>query len=299
MTTRRRSVRTLAAVSLAVLLGACDNARESVELGTWSPATEAEAPATVPGAGTQIELTTLEPGAGKGVMPGDLVHLRYARTVRWDDGSEHAYSTGDAWLWTGVEPDAPLDFWGDFGSPELRAALLGHSVGERLTLRVLTPAAEIRSPAYGISAPLSPKRGLNEFIAVPRSNSPIVLAGGDHAWNQPSWSELTIAASCAATLETRAGRLTQWGYHWNMFGTAYATDRAGVLRWSRLKADCAPPEGEVTFSFGPIYWRPAPWAPGTLMAWQSSYLNKVARASHPEDYDFVRMNGRVLGAAGR
>jgi hypothetical protein len=191
-----------------------------------------------------------------------------------------------------------MDFWGDFGSPELRTALIGRRVGERFELKVLAPYGEIRSPLYGISVPHSPKRGLNEFIGTTRASEPSVLAGGEHAWSRASWSEITIVAGCRATLETRTGQLTQWGYHYNMFGSAYQTDRAGVLRWSRLAGRCAAPDGEVKFVLGPIYWRPEPWSNGVLMAWQSSYMGKVARSRHPEDYDYASIGGKPVALWG-
>lgn len=192
-----------------------------------------------------------------------------------------------------------MDFWGDFGSPELRVALVGRSVGERFELRVLSPYGEIRSPAFGIAAAQSPKRGLNEFITVSLASSPIVLAGGEHSWSRASSAVITIAGACAARLETRVGQLTQWGYHYNMFGSAYQTDRAGILRWSRIQAQCAAPDGKVKFGMRPIYWRSEPWANGSLMAWHSSYAHKVPRASHPEDYDFVSIGGKSLKVPGQ
>ena len=84
------------------------------------------------------------------------------------------------------------------------------------------------------------------------------------------------------------------GYHYNAFGSAYQTDRAGVRRWSRLEAHCPAPDRDVKFVLGPVYWRSEPWAQGTLIAWQSSYMNKIARASHPQDYDFVSIDGKPL-----
>jgi hypothetical protein len=293
MTANARSL-LLCSLAGATLLGGCDNAHEAVDLGSWrpAPASAAPEPANPPRHDTEIAITPLGEGAGALVARGDLVHLRFTRTTTWSDGTEHANGTYEAWIWTGWEPEAGLDYWGNFGSPELRNALVGRAVGERFQLRVVTDYAEIKAPRYGVATPQSPRTGLNEVVSNPAQTTPVVLAGGKFAWNQPSRSDVEIVASCPATLSTRTGQVEQWGHHFNMFGSAYQTDRSGIIRWARLDAQCPQPEGTVRIVLGPIYWRSEPWADHALMGWQDTYLGQVPLTSHPQDYNFVSIGGR-------
>jgi hypothetical protein len=287
------------AIVSAVLLAGCDNFRERIDFGLWDLAVEGTAPAPDPKRDIDITTTTRTPGSGPPVQSGDLVHLRFQRTVTWSDGTEHGGGTHEAWVWTGWEPDADQGYWGDFGTKELRSALIGRQIGESFDLRVVTAYAELKAPQYAIASPMSVRSGLNEIISQPNSSSTVVLAGGAFAWNQPSWSVVDILEICPASLATRTGTMKQWGHHLNMFGSAYETDRHGLLRWARLTARCASSSGEFQRVLGPIHWKAAPWPDHGLMAWQSTYLGKHPYATHPEDYDFVSIGGKALPATGR
>ena len=287
----------LCALAAGSLLAGCDNARESVDLGTWQPAAASDPPPPPVAPQREIEIVTTPLGEGTGptVSRGDLVHLRFTRTSTWSNGIEHESGTHEAWIWTDWEPEAGFEYWGYFGSPELRNTLVGRQVGERFQLRVVSDYAEIKAPLFGIARPGSPHTGLNEVMSGSPQTEPVVLAGGKFAWNQPARSDVEILASCPATLSTRSGQIAQWGHHYNMFGSAYQTDRRGIIRWSRLDAHCPPPDGSVRIILGPVYWRSEPWADHALMGWQNTYLDKVPLASHPEDYSFVSIGGHPPG----
>jgi hypothetical protein len=280
-----------------LVLAGCDNFRESVTVESWKVTVTPEAPVPPFDAHeTRIGTTVLAEGSGALVKPGDLVHLRYTRTVTWDNKTEHAQRAEEVWVWTGREPDAGMELWGKFGSPELRATLIGRKVGEIFELRVSTKYHEITAPLYGIAGPVSPRKGHNQFIGQYAAMEPKILAGGELAWNQPSWSAIEILAACPAKFATRRGRMTQWGYVFNMFGSAWQTDRSGELRWSAIEANCPAPDGEVRFMLGPIYWTAEPVVSGMLMAWESTFRSQRPKRTFPEDYVFVKINGRTLPA---
>lgn len=279
---------------LLLVLAGCDNFRESVASEAWKSSIITEAPAPPINGAIPIDTKVLAEGAGASVRAGDLVHLRYTRTVAWSDKTEHADYPVEVWVWTGREPDAGMDFWGDFGSPELRTALIGRKVGERFELRVADKYNEIKAPLYGIAGPASPHQGFNEYLGQYAALEPQTLAGGEFAWSHPSWSAIEILATCPAKFATRHGSMQQWGYVANMFSSAYQTDRSGALRWSAIEAQCPAPEGAVRFMLGPIYWTAEPVVPGMLMAWQSSYRNKRPKLVFPEEYAYVTINGRTL-----
>ena len=272
-----------------LVLAGCDNFRESVTIESWKSAVITEAPAP-PFDGHEIRIgtTAVTEGSGAQVMPGDLVHLRYTRTVTWANKTEHAQRAAEVWVWTGREPDPGMEFWGKFGSPELRTTLIGRKVGEIFELRASTKYDEITAPLYGIAGPVSPRKGRSQFIGQYAAMEPKILAGGE------SWSAIEILAACPAKFATRRGRMTQWGYVFNTFGSAWETDRDGELRWSAVEAKCPPPDGEVRFMLGPIYWTEEPVVSGMLMAWQSTFRSQRPKRTFPEDYAFVTINGRTL-----
>lgn len=283
---------------LLPLLGltGCDNFRESVTTESWkSAAVIAEAPAPAfPGNETGIETTVRTEGSPRPVMPGDLVYLRFTRSVTWDNKTEHAERAEEVWVWTGREPDPGMEFWGKFGSPELRTTLIGRKVGEIFELRVSTDQHEMTAPVYGIAGPNTPRKGFNQFIGQYAAVDTKTLASGGFAGDKPSSSAIEILASCPAKFATRLGRMTQWGYVFNMFGTGWQTNRSGELRWSAIEADCPAPYGKVRFMLGPIYWTAKPVVPGMLMAWESTFRSERPKQNFPDDYAFVTINGRTL-----
>lgn len=294
---RRSPVRRSPLVVLlsALSLAGCDNFRESVTTDTWKSSVIVEAPApSFAGFETGIETTVRTEGSAAPIRPGDLVQLRYTRTVTWDNKTEHADRPEVVWVWTGREPDPGMEFWGKFGSPELRTTLLGRKVGEIFELRGSTDHHEITAPVYGIAGPDTPHRGFNQFIGQYATTDTKTLARGGVAGSLPSWSAVEILAACPAKFGTRRGRMTQWGYVFNMFGTAWQTNRSGELRWSAIEANCPAPNGKVRFMLGPIYWTAEPVVPGMLMAWESTFRSKRPKLIFPEEYAFVTINGRTL-----
>jgi hypothetical protein len=290
---RLRCARVLLSLSAAILCG-CENFSEHVDIGAWEPQPPAAAPELSPEHEPAVTTTTLVEGHGRLVEVGELVHLRYHRFVRSGDGSERREAAGEAWVWTGWEPEPDQGTWGDFGTPALRRALIGRNVGDTVDLRVGYDYAELVAPAYAITTPRSVHVGLNEAMESPQISVSRVLAGGRYAWSGPSRSEVEILDSCSAALATRTGTLRQWGYHFNMFGSAYQTDRHGLLRWSRLTATCAGSSGEFRRTIGPIYWRPEPWTAHGLMAWRGTYANVHGRERFPDDYDSATIGGKSL-----
>lgn len=284
-----------ALVAMLTLTG-CDNFRESVSVEPWKPAATTEPPAApLAGREVTIAMTVVAEGSGPEVKAGDLVRLRYARTTLWADKTERPQAATEAWVWTGREPDPNTELWGKFGTPELRSALIGRRVGEKFELRVPAKHQSVTVPQYAIAGPVSLRKGHNQFIGQYGAMEPKVLAGGETASEQPSWSVVEIVSACPAKFATRTGRMTQWGYVASLFGDrAWDTNRAGDLKWSAIEAKCPAPDGDVRFMLGPIYWTAEPVVPGMLMAWETTYRSQRLKASFPDDYAFVTINGRVL-----
>ncbi|APV51980.1 hypothetical protein BWI17_21310 [Betaproteobacteria bacterium GR16-43] len=255
----------------------------------------AEPPApALEGRGVPISTVAVAAGTGPVVYAGDLVRLRYLRTVVNADKTEHPQRGEEAWVWTGREPDPNTDLWGQFGTPELRMALLGRRVGAKFELRVSGKYHSVTVPRYGIAGPKSPSKGRNEYIGQYAALEPVHLAGGEFAYGQPSWSLVEIVAACPADFFTRWARMRQWGFVGNLFGSAWDTSRSGDLKWTSIEAKCPAPDGEVRFMLGPIYWTEQPVVPGMLMAWEASYRSARPKGSFPDDYAFVTINGRTL-----
>ncbi|MFO1414066.1 MAG: hypothetical protein U1F10_09235 [Burkholderiales bacterium] len=291
--------RVIAIACLCVLAG-CDNFHQSVAMGPWQPVDGDEPAAADEREETPIVLTEVAKGTGPRVEVGDLVRLRYLRTtIDADKTPRSATRPQEAWVWTGREPDPNQDMAGNFGSPELRIALIGQRVGDQLELRVEKRYAEIKVPRYAIAGPRSPRTGYNEFIGQYDALLAMQVAGGEFAWSQQAWSRIEIVAACPARFFTRTARMEQWGYVPGLIGTAYDTERHGVLRWSAIEGQCPPPGGKVRFMLGPIYWRAEPRVSHGLMAWQMAYEQEHSRARHPEDYAFVTIDGRTLPPTGQ
>jgi hypothetical protein len=277
----------------SLILSGCDNFRTSVKTESWKSAVIAEAPAPAfAGNETAIATTIVTEGSGAQVMPGNLVHLRYTRATTWYDKTEHEERAEEVWVWTGREPDPGMEYWGEFGSPELRTTLIGRKVGEHFQLRVASKYHGIDAPRYGIAEPLSPRKGFNQLIERSADMNSKTLAQGESG-GEPSWSAIEILAACPAKFATRLGRMTQWGYVFNMSGPSYRTDRSGELRWSAIEARCPAPDGDVHFVMGPIYWTAEPVVPGMLMAWEYTFMKHRPKKKFPEDYPFAAINGRT------
>ena len=277
-------------VLLSAALCGCNNASQSVTDGGWTPFTPAEPPA--PGGAQQIETRPVAAGDGAAVKTGDLVHFRFIRTVTWADGSLHAGAAQDAWIWTGSVPDEGGGIWGDYGSAELRLALVSRRVGERFVLDIPVKYQEIKTPRYGIARPQARRSGALEYMGPASSAIPLVLAGGQFAWSGRAWSEIEIIAACPARLSVRTGTMTQRGFIANMFGSNFAAERSGTLRWSAIDADCPAPAGAVRFMLGPVYYTESIAPPGMLYYWQKTYESARPKASHPAEYAYVSIGGK-------
>jgi len=282
----------LAALLPVALLAGCNNALQSVSEGPWKPVTPAQAPVAGPDG---IDIRPLAAGNGAAVKVGDLVRLRYTRTVTWTDGSEHRGNAAqEAWVWTGNVPNEASGVWGDFGSPTLRLALLERRVGERFVVDMPVNYREVKAPRYGIGGPQPLRSGELDYMGLRDRAEPLVLAGGQFAWSGRSWSEVEILSACPARFSTRTGEMTQRGYLINLFGIPHDFTRRGTLRWSAIDADCPPPAGTVRFMLGPVYHTEEIAPRDRLYYWQATYESERPKWRHPAEYVYASIGGKPV-----
>lgn len=284
----------------AVLLGGCGNAYQNYEMGDWYEVGSPQQP-PIPSPGLvdlEIAITTLAPGSGQEVAPGDLVQVRItAKTdyYRHEGDSIGSRLAGDdpgvvtlgpfvVWLWTGREP--PLkweeqDYWGGLGASALRRTLIGRPVGTRLQVSI--PG---NGPARGGSVPLY-GFGLqyegHTLYAHERNPWPYLLTVA-REWGRLRISEIEILKRCPGRLYRRTARVTQWGWLPLWGGGNGDTYRHGGLNWSALEGQCAPPDGKVWLEMGPLGWG--------LYNWQPYYRKERPSAKFPHEYNLKR---RELG----
>lgn len=270
----RRSRFTLAAgVCALALTSGCDNAVEHLAVAEWREVGTATAPST----DARHLVTTLARGAGREILPGDLVQLR---VVTSNDSEREVV------VWTGtrttLEPPLVL------GADGLRAALIGRRVGERFALRLDPAAQEVAwLPMYGAMSTLD-FPGLSWTLAEdgvrirarewPRVDlSSMAGESGD--------AQIEVLDACAARLLQRTATLRQWGYVVELSAESVAPRRAGALHWLKFEAACT--DGARRLQVGPLYdERSSPRGRG-LYGWEASYVALRPPERFPEEWELT------------
>jgi hypothetical protein len=294
----------------AVLLCGCWNFYESLEMGAWHEAGSPQIPPpNLPGeADSELVITTLAPGSGQEVAPGDLVQVSittttdYYREVAVGDKNRYVPESPRIdtigplviWLWTGREPPVgprmqEAQKWGSLGSGVVRRALIGRQVGARFQVvmrRDSTISGGGSIPLYAFGLPdadtLSSDERLWPFLTTAASEL-----------HRSRVSEFEILKSCPGRLLRRTARVTQWGWSprlWHGDGWRRTpTYRTDDLRWSALEGQCAPPDGKVRLEIGPIYWSgPIERDYDSLVRWTETYERARPREKLPHEYEIKR-----------
>jgi hypothetical protein len=234
-----------ATIAAALLLAACGNFREHVEIGTWEHIDTQSIPRdTFPG----VRLTVVANGNDREIAEGDLVQMRVVRYAGSGGDAPFVRDTLTLWIWTGWQ--GRYEEWGeefgDLGDPSIRRALIGIKIGSELRIDDDTSARFRHTsvvPRYGILPVTSWWRvGGQERTTLAGGY------GGDARW----WSEATLLQSCPGTLFRRTTVITQWGYVWGP-GTSYPPSRRGELYAGGLLGRCAPPTGTIWLTSGMHY----------------------------------------------
>jgi hypothetical protein len=275
--TRARLVTVLAVVACS----ACEN--ESLSMGQWQQVGSPRPPLVGDDHGTSIE--ELTSGTGPRVRPGDVVKVKVNIQVR-PSPYERALTKerpATLWLWTGREPEArdytSISSWGDLGSPRVRAALVGRTVGTRLSY---TPGGKWTEqlPLRGFAALPHFTLSDNGTLQKPRSWPEVDLSNRG-VWLDPEARgvEIEILQACEGSLFRRSATMRQEGTILNMFEMSYVSKREGVLRWSALEGHCRQANEKVRFEIGPLYYVRGR-EPRMLFNWSDSYR----RMRPPEDF---------------
>jgi len=272
---RRRAAASAAALACLLLQG-CGNLYEHVSEGAWREV-GANAPAS---SSADLAVSLLTRGAGSEVHAGDLVYARI-RVLRPSAGRSPAEpEVFNAWIWSGRSPrddvgTADIATWAELGSQELRATVLGKSVGDRYSVTLERNAQKhtLRLPLYGLA---------DQDSVEPRDHKSLwpVLDTRGHP------TEIEILDACPGRLLRRTAELRQWGPVMRFFDSYYPTSRRGTLGWTALEGDCGEPHGKVRFELGPMYLEQH-----MLLDWSSSY-----RRTHFKD-SWLGLAVRVLIAA--
>jgi hypothetical protein len=260
-----------AGLCAVALTSGCDNAVEHLAVEEWREV----GAATAPSSDARYTVTTLAPGGGREVAPGDLVQLRVVTA----NGSER-----DAVVWTGAAADVPPVL----GADGLRAALIGRRVGERFTIDVDEAAKEVAwLPLYGAMSNLD-YQGLSfayvdDGVRIRARDWPrvdIATAAGE-----PGAAELEVLDACAASLRHRTATLRQWGYVVELSAARLAPRRAGTLHWLTFDATCA--EGARRLQVGPLYDERRSLPGQGLYGWEGSYVALRPPERFPAEWELT------------
>jgi hypothetical protein len=270
----RRSRFALAAGLCALALtSGCDNAVEHLAVEEWREVGTATAPRT----DARYLITTLAPGGGREVLPGDLVRLR----VVTSNGGER-----EVVVWTGSRTVA--DALPVLGADGLRAALVGRRVGERFTIGTAQAAQEVSwLPMHGAMSTLD-FPGLSSAFAEDgvrlraREWPRVDLSSTD---SEPSDVQIEVLDACAARLLQRTATLRQWGYVVELSAERVAPRRSGTLHWLKFDAACA--EGTRRLQVGPLYDQRASSRGQGLYGWEGSYVALRPPERFSEEWDLT------------
>lgn len=273
----------LSAMCISLLISGCGNFTESLSVGNWT-SVRTDQPPTV-GQGQEISTKLISDSNGTVVRVNEVVKIRVVVHKVDANSSREAYASPpyDVWLWTGsYQGDEHL--WGEFGSPAARQSLIGRSVGQKLAWEPPSRHSLHAIPTYGITDSAMYHSG--DSLGGSQSFTVVSSNGSER-----KWSEVEILATCPAKLLLRTAQIKQWGQAPNWGDANHPNQREGTLRWSALEGKCMPPDGSVRFMIGPMYYVQKP---GSLYNWKYTFLNKLPKDQHPEEYRYVFIAGEPL-----
>ena len=120
-------------------LTGCGNASQHLSMGPWEEVGQAQSP--IAGGQSSFDVTTLVPGDGPVVMPGDLVKAKLTVTTVYGQGStQHNPDPQVIWVWTGRKPQPEtgqdVDTYGGLGGEQPRATLIDRHLHEQFQIEL-------------------------------------------------------------------------------------------------------------------------------------------------------------------
>jgi hypothetical protein len=261
------------ALCAVALTSGCDNAVEHLAVEEWREV----GTATAPSAEERYAVATLAAGAGREVLPGDLVQLR----VVTPNGEQR-----EAFVWTGTHTVAESPF--ALGTDELRAAVIGRRVGERFAIRLDSQGRDIAwLPMHGATStgefPGLTWTWVEDDVRIRARDWPRVdlssPAGG------PSEAQLEVLDACAANLLQRTATLRQGGYVVQLFARQLAPRREGTLHWLAFDAACS--AGARRLQVGPLYDDWSSPRGQALLGWEGSYIRLRPPTRFAEEWEIT------------
>jgi hypothetical protein len=293
----------------AVLFGGCGNIYEDLDMGPWyEVGSVQQAPINIPGE-PELAFAVLAPGGGREVVTGDLVQLKITVTTnhhrkwkgdRFLPGNPDVRIMGPfvLWLWTGREPPVATTLekegmtlvgldeeeakWGYLGSRELRRALVGRRVGERLQVSLPVDAEVGGSiPLYGFAL-----EGTGHTLyGAYKMNPWPSLTIADREIDGTRMSEIEILKTCPGRLYRRTALVAQrgWPGPWSN-GPTY---RRGDLCWSALESRCTTRDSNARLEVGPMRCTNGEGRTA-IPGWQLLYQQIYPPEKVPHEYNLDR-----------
>lgn len=283
----------------ALLISGCnkeetEKIQESITV--LAPEQVGKSQAPVPEIPGDLDITRLSPGSGRVVAPGDLVRVRITpqgQAIAKYFSKVESDPPWDAWLWVGkLEKD--FGHWGNFGSANLRAALIGRGVQERFRvqlgdraekyLRISLDGAEPSTTLHPTARNYSPtERRLKEWP---------ILAVSKHGS-----LDIEILNACPARVYHRMGLLKRIGKAYDMKRAKTVNHAEAQVGWTILEGDCDGPTGKVSIEVGPMginFAIPYAVEPPILQDWFHTYARMRPPEKYPHEYESDAVLAREL-----
>lgn len=281
-----------AVLATVAAVAGCGNASQHLSMGAWQEVGQAQSP--IAGRQSSFEVTTLVPGDGPSVMPGDLVKAKLTVTTVYGQGStQHNPDPQVIWVWTGrtSQPETGQDVgtYGQLGGEQPRATLIARHLHEEFQI-------ELREGASNAAGSFPVRGFIDSEQSRLRTSAPLhgtyvgPLKWPDVSLRSFGGMEKTLSARIeileicpGAKLYRRNATLTQDGIVVTTGDIRYPRHRQGILGWSALEAQCPAPEGHVRFQAGPFHHFDLS-SPTLLMDWSDSYAELRPPDKHPEEW---------------
>jgi hypothetical protein len=287
----RRTCYLMMLAAVAALTG-CGNASQHLSMGPWEEVGQAESP--IAGEQSSFEVTTLVPGDGPVVRPGDLVKAKVTVTTVDNQGRTRDPSPPHViWVWTGRTPQPvtgqDVSTYGTLGGAQPRATLINRHLHEQFQIALREGASNVIGafPVRGFIdsqwTRLRTSAPLHGMYVGPLKWLDVNLRSFGGLEKTPS-ARIEILEICpGAKLYRRTATLTQDGIVITTGDINYPRHRQGILGWSALEAQCPAPEGHVRFQAGPFHDSDLS-SPTMLMDWSDSYAELRPPDQHPEEW---------------
>jgi hypothetical protein len=261
-------------------------------MGPWEEVGQAQSPIAA-GQQSSFDVTTLVPGDGPIVRPGDLVKAEVTVTTVGHQGRTSSPAPQVTWVWTGRAPELAageeLGTFGTLGGEQPRATLIDRHLHERFQIE-LREGASHEIGAFPVRVfidsqwtRLRTSAPLHGMYVGPLEWPDVELRSYGGMEKTPS-ARIEILEICpCAKLYRRTATLTQDGIVVTTGDITYPRHRQGILGWSALEAQCPAPEGHVRFQAGPFHGSDLS-SPTLLMNWSGSYAELRPPDQHPEEW---------------